>query len=103
MALKFKLKDKVKVISGKDKNREGEIEKVLPKEGKAVVGGINTYKRHVKGTGEQKSGIYEIPRPIYLSKLMLICPKCQKATRVGFKLIDSKKYRFCKRCKSQID
>ncbi|QLG69787.1 MAG: LSU ribosomal protein L24p (L26e) [Candidatus Woesebacteria bacterium] len=103
MALKFKLKDKVKVIAGKDKGREGDIEKILPKEKKAIVSGINVYKRHVKGGGEQKAGIYEVPRPIDLSKLMLICPKCHKETRVGFKIVDGKKYRFCKECKIQID
>lgn len=103
MALKFKLKDKVRVLSGKDKGREGNIEKILPQEKKAVVAGINIYKRHLKGGGEQKAGIYEVPRPIALSKLMLICPKCNKETRVGFKIIDGNKYRFCKKCKGQID
>lgn len=103
MTLKLKLKDKVKVISGKDKGRGGEIEKILPKERKAIVGGINIYKRSVKGGGNLKSGIYEIPRPIDISKLMLVCPKCQKVARVGFQIKEGKKYRFCKKCKAQID
>jgi large subunit ribosomal protein L24 len=103
MALKFRLKDRVKVIAGKDKGREGDIEKILPKEKKAIVSGINIYKRHIKGGGEQKAGIYEVPRPIDLSKLMLICPECHKETRVGFRTVDNKKYRFCKKCESQID
>jgi large subunit ribosomal protein L24 len=103
MILKLKLKDKVKVLSGKDKGREGVIEKILPKEGKAVVSGINIYKRHLKGIEGRKAGIYEVPRPIYLSKLMLVCPKCNKTTRVGLKLESNNKIRFCKKCKSQID
>ncbi|BCX14543.1 MAG: 50S ribosomal protein L24 [Patescibacteria group bacterium] len=103
MTLKFRLKDKVRIISGKDKGREGEIEKIFPKEGKAIVTGVNLYKRHFKGGGEQKAGIYEVPRPLPFSKLALICPKCNKATRVGFKLVANEKYRFCKKCKSKID
>lgn len=101
--LKIKLKDKVRVMSGKDKGREGVVEKVFPRENKVLVSGINLYKRHIKGIYGQKSGIYDIPRPFYISSVVLICPKCSKPTRVGFSVKADKKVRVCKKCKEEID
>ncbi len=101
--LKIKIKDKVKVISGKDKGREGIVEKIFPKEKKVLVDGINLYKRHIKGGYGQKSGIYDIPRPLDISRVALICPKCAKPTRVGFSVKEGKKVRVCKKCKAEID
>ena len=101
--LKLKVDDKVKVLSGKDKGRDGKIEKIFPKKGVALIPGINVYKKHVKGTPGQKGGIFDIPRPLALSKLALICTKCKKPTRVGFKMIKDKKVRICKKCKREID
>lgn len=95
---KYKAGDKVKVLQGKDKGREGEIEKILLKKDKAIVPGLNVYKKHVKGAPGRKGGIYEVPRPIQLSKLAVICPKCKKATRVGFKMSGNEKVRVCKKC-----
>ena len=100
---KLKAKDKVKVLSGKDKGREGEIERIISDKGLAVLPGINIYKKHVKGGQGQKGGIYDIPRPMSLGKLMLICPKCKKPARVGFKVLKNEKIRFCKKCSKQID
>jgi large subunit ribosomal protein L24 len=102
--LKIKKGDKVKVLMGKDRGREGEVEKVLPKEELVLVPDLNIYKRHVKGgVSGQKSGIYEVPRPFPISKVALICPKCKKQTRVGFKEVDGEKVRICKKCKREID
>lgn len=101
--LKLKVGDKVKVIAGKDKGRDGEIEKIYPKKMSVLVPGINIYKKHVKGVPGQKGGIYEIPRPLGFAKVALVCPKCKKITRVGFKLIDKKKVRVCRKCKREID
>ncbi len=101
--LKFKVGDKVKVTSGKDKGREGEIIRILPNEASAVVGGINIYKKHLKPMLGRKGGIFELPRPLPFSKISLICPKCDKVTRVGFKLVNSEKIRVCKKCKKEID
>ena len=100
--MKFKVNDSVKVILGKDKGRVGKIEKILPREGKALVEGVNLYKKHVKAFGSVKAGIYDVPRPISLSKLALICPECKKTTRVGFRLIGDKKVRVCKKCTKEI-
>jgi len=101
--IKFKIGDTVKITAGKDKGREGKIEKVLPDEGKVIVPGVNLYKKHVKGFGDVKAGIYEIPRGLGFGKIALICPKCKKMTRVGFKFAGEDKVRFCKKCGKEID
>ena len=101
--LKLKTGDKIMVTLGKDKGREGVIEKVFPKKGKVLVPDLNIYKKHVKGVSGQKGGIYEVPRPFPMSKIALVCPKCKKVTRVGFKLVGSTKERFCKKCGKSLD
>lgn len=101
--LKFKVGDKVKILLGKDKGREGEIERIFTKENLVVVPGMNIYKKHVKGAPNQKGGIYEIPRPYPFSKIGIICPKCKKVTRVGFKTIGSERIRICRKCGREID
>lgn len=101
--MKFKIGDNVKITAGKDRGREGKIEKVFPKVLKVLVPGINLYKKHVKGFQGQKGGIYDIPRPLGLGKIALICPKCKKITRIGFSMKGEKKMRICKKCKKEID
>lgn len=101
--LKLRVGDKIKILAGKDKGREGEIERIFPKKKSVLVPGINIYKKHVKGRPGQKGGIYEIPRPLDFAKVSLVCSKCKKPTRVGFKLIDAKKKRVCRKCKREID
>lgn len=101
--LKLKTGDKVKVLIGKDKGREADIEKVDSKKGVLYLPGINVYKRHVKGASGQKGGIYDLSRPIIISKVGLICPKCKKVTRITFKLVGNEKKRFCVKCKREID
>ncbi len=100
--LKFKVQDKVKIISGKDKGRSGVIEKVFPKTLSAVIPGLNEYKKHIKPRSGQKGGILSIPRPVDFSKLMLTCPNCSKETRVGFRLAGKEKVRYCKKCNKEI-
>lgn len=102
--MKFKVNDQVKITAGKDKGRDGKIEKIFPKRKEVLVPGINIYKKHVKGQGrEQKGGIYELPRPLSFAKIALICPKCKKVTRVGFRLLGSEKVRVCRKCDKEID
>jgi large subunit ribosomal protein L24 len=101
--IKFKVGDTVKITAGKDKGREGKIEKILPEVSKVVVPGVNLYKKHVKGFGDVKGGIYDIPRPLGLGKIALVCPKCKKVTRIGFKFAGDEKVRICKKCKKEID
>lgn len=100
--LKFKVGDKVKITVGKDKGRTGNIEKILPKTGKAVVPGINEYKKHLKPASGRKGGIFPISRPIIFSKLKLVCPNCSKECRVGIRFANDEKVRFCKECEKEI-
>jgi large subunit ribosomal protein L24 len=101
--IKFKKGDEVKVMSGKDKGKTGKIEKIFIKEDKVLVGGVNQYKRHLKARSQsQPSEIITLTKPLRVSVVSLICPRCQKVTRVGFKLEKDAKIRICKKCKSQI-
>lgn len=101
--LKLKVGDTVEVTSGKDKGRDGKVEKIFPKDNRVLIAGINVYKKHVKGFRGQKGGIYDIPRPLSFSKIALLCPKCKKVTRVGFRIVAGKKLRICRKCGREID
>jgi large subunit ribosomal protein L24 len=101
--MKIKKGDKVKVIYGKDKGKEGAVEKVYQKANKVLIAGVNLYKRHIKKNEKMpQGGIIDAPRPLDVSKVMLICPKCKKPTRVGFLVDGKKKFRLCKKCQSKI-
>lgn len=101
--MKIKKGDKIRVITGKDKGREGTVERIYEKSNKALIQGINLYKRHLKKSDQAKQGgIVDVPRPIDLAKVSLICPKCKKLTRIGYKLEKNKKFRICKKCESKI-
>ncbi|MCS7151989.1 MAG: 50S ribosomal protein L24 [Endomicrobia bacterium] len=100
---KIKKKDVVIVISGKDKGKKGEVIKVLPDEDKIIVSRVNIVKKHTRPTQTDPGGIKEIEKPIHISKVKLICPKCNQPTRVGFKFLpDGNKVRYCKKCKEMI-
>ena len=101
--IKFKIGDTVKITAGKDKGREGKIEKIIPSDAKVIIPEVNIYKKHVKGFGDVKGGVYPIPRPMGFGKIALICPKCKKMTRVGFKFAGEEKVRICKKCRKEID
>jgi len=98
MAAKIRKGDKVQVISGASKGRQGEVLRVIPKENRAVVQGVAIAKRHVKPRGMgQPGGIEEREAAVHLSNLALLDPKSGKPTRVGFKLLaDGKKVRVAK-------
>ena len=91
--------DKVVVISGKDKGKEGKVLSANPKAGKVIVEGVNVASKHMKPKkqGEQ-GGIIKMETPIYACKVMVVCPKCGKATRVAHKLENGKNVRVCKKC-----
>ena len=97
MAAKIKKGDTVIVLTGKDATREGEVLKVMPKEGKALVGGVNMIKRHTRPSQTSAGGIIEREAPIQLSNVALKDPKDGKPTRVGFDVRDGKKVRIAKR------
>ncbi|MGI9399679.1 MAG: 50S ribosomal protein L24 [Rhizobiaceae bacterium] len=101
---KIKKGDSVVVLAGKDKGRSGEVLQVMPKTGKALVGGINMVKRHQKQSAGQDGGIISKEAPIQLSNIAIADPKDGKATRVGIKIAeDGRKVRFAKRSGEMID
>ena len=101
--LKIRKGDRVLVLSGKDKGKEGVVERAMPADGKVVVKGVNTAKRHQKSRSATESGgIKEIDKPIPVSNVAVISPGDGKPTRVGYKLVDGKKVRICKRTGEEI-
>ncbi|MEL6921049.1 MAG: 50S ribosomal protein L24 [Pseudomonadota bacterium] len=100
---KIKKGDEVVVLTGKDKGRTGNVMAVMPKDGKAIVSGINMIKRHQRQTQTTEAGIITREAPIQLSNIALADPKDGKPTRVGFKAEDGKKVRFAKRSGDLID
>lgn len=97
--------DMVEVIGGKHRGKRGKVLKVVPKEGKLVIEGINIMKRHSKPTQKlPQGGIVEKEAPVYSSRVMLVCPKCGNAVRVGRGYLgDGSKVRVCKNCGEQIE
>ena len=101
--MNIKKDDKVVVLSGKDKGKEGKILSADPKALKVVVEGVNVATRHQKPRKQgEEGGIIKVETPIYASKVQLVCPKCGKATRVGHKIENGKKTRVCKKCGAEI-
>ncbi len=93
----LKKNDEVSVLSGKDKGKKGKVEKVLSKSGEVVVAGINIFKKHRKDASG--SGIIELVKPLKASRVALVCPKCQKITRLGVQILaNGSKSRICKKC-----
>jgi large subunit ribosomal protein L24 len=105
MSVRIKKNDEVRVISGKDKGKEGKILRRIPSKDMVVIEGVNMVSRHVKPSQKNpQSGIIKQEAPIYASKVMLVCPQCGKATRVGSSYMESgKKVRVCKSCGEHID
>ncbi|MFH1832655.1 MAG: 50S ribosomal protein L24 [Candidatus Levyibacteriota bacterium] len=103
ISYKLRKGDEVKVVLGKDKGKSGKIEKVFSKKGLILIAGINQYKRHLKARAQnQKSEIITITKPMSITNVVLVCPKCHLATRVGFSIEKDKKLRICKKCKQTI-
>ncbi len=97
--------DTVEIISGKDKSKRGKVLAAFPKEGKVIVEGINLLTKHQKPRGAgQQGGIIKVEGSIYSSKVMLVCKKCNKPTRVGRQVLeDGTKVRVCKVCNEVIN
>ena len=104
MVAKIKKGDRVIVTTGRDKGKKGEVLKVLPKENKAVVSGVNTAKRHQKQTQRVQGGIVNKDLPINLSNLAHVDPKSGEATKIGWKVLgDGRRVRFAKKSGEVID
>lgn len=101
--MKIRKGDKIKVIAGKDKGRDGVIDRVYSKSNRVLIQKVNIYKKHIKKSDKMpQGGIVEVPRAIDVSKIMLVCPKCGKLTRIGYKVEKNKKIRVCRKCESKI-
>lgn len=101
--MKLKKGDNVKIVIGKDKGKSGKVEKVFSKEGKVLVEGINLFKRHLKARLQnQKSEIVTISKPLPVSNVALVCPKCNLITRIGYRVEKDKKVRICRKCQAEI-
>lgn len=100
--MKIKLKDTIIVNVGKDHGRQGVVAKILPQDNTVVIEGLNQYKKHVKPSQGRKGEIVTISRPLDVSKVALVCPKCKQPTRVGYRMSDNKKLRVCRKCNTDI-
>ncbi len=108
VSVRIRKGDTVEVISGNDKGVRGKVLRILPKDGRLVVAGVNMVKKHQRpvraGRGQVQPGIIEFEAPIHLSNVMLVCPHCGDRTRVGFEVqADGKKARVCKLCNRAVD
>ena len=100
---KIRKGDRVVVLSGRDRGKKGEVFKVMPKEGRALVRGVNTVRRHQRQSVKEEGGIVTKEAPIHLSNLALEDPKDGKPTRVGFAILsDGRKVRVAKRSGEHI-
>ena len=101
--MKIKKDDKVVVLSGKDKGKQGKVLIANPKAGKLVVEGVNVATKHQKPRKQgEEGGIIKVETPIYACKVMVVCPKCGKPTRVAHKLENGKNVRVCKKCGAEL-
>ena len=102
--LHVKKGDTVVVLSGKDKGKQGKIITAMPSKGQVVVEDVNKVKRHTKPSMKApQGGILDKEMPLNACKVMLICPACNKATRIGHKQVDGKNVRVCKKCGEVVD
>ena len=101
--MKIKKGDNVQVLSGNDKGKTGEVLEVMQKEDKVVVKGVNVRKKHVKARKQgDESGIIPVECAIPASKVNVVCPKCGKVTKVGYRVDNDKKVRVCKKCGAEL-
>ena len=101
--MKIKQGDKVVVIAGKDKGKEGKVLKTLKNSSKVIVEGVNIVKKHIKPSGGEDGRIAEIEAPLHVSNVMIYDDKAKKGTRVGYEFKDGKKIRISKKSGKKID
>ena len=104
MAAKIRKGDKVVVLSGRSKGKTGEILRVIPKEMRAIVQGVNTVRRHTRASAKATGGIVEREAPIHISNLAHVDPQSGRPSRIGFRILeDGRKVRYAKRSGEVID
>ena len=105
MAAKVRKNDTVQVLAGRERGKQGKVTRVIPREDRVVIEGVNIRKRHTKPRrqGEQ-GGVVEFPAPLHISNVAVVCAKCARPARVGFRILtDGTKVRVCKRCGEVIE
>jgi large subunit ribosomal protein L24 len=101
--MKIKKNDQVSIMSGKDKGKKGKVLEVFPILERITVENINLVKKHRRPRRQGEKGqVIEIPKPLHISNVRLICPKCGQPSRIGYKLTETGKLRLCKKCKQEI-
>ena len=101
--MKIRKGDTVQIIAGKDSGKKGKVQLTYEKTGTVLVPDTNLYKRHVKKSEQfPQGGIMDLSRPLHVAKVALICPKCEKVTRVGYQIVDGLKKRVCRKCRAII-
>lgn len=104
---RIKKGDTVEVITGEDRGVRGEVMRVLLKDNRVVVSKVNIVTKHQSaqraGRAQMQGGRIQFEAPVHLSNVMLVCPKCNQATRVGYAVVDAHKMRVCHRCDAVID
>jgi large subunit ribosomal protein L24 len=111
--MKIKKNDKVRIMAGKDKGKEGKVLQIFAETNKASIEGLNLLIKHLRPRKQGEKGQrIEFPAPLSITNLALLCPNCGKATRVGYKISEEtspegkktkKKIRICKKCNSEIE
>ena len=102
-SLKIKKNDTVVILSGKDRGKQGKVLGTVPGEGKVVVEGCNMVTCHIKPRKQgETGGIVQREAAMYASKVQVVCPKCNKGTRIAHKIADGKKSRVCKHCGAEL-
>ena len=101
--MKIKKGDIVKIITGRDKGKSAKVIKSFPETGKVILEGLNLYKKHTKPKKQGEKGeLVQVPRPLLISNVMLVCSNCKKTTRIGQRVDGDKKVRACKKCGATI-
>jgi large subunit ribosomal protein L24 len=100
--MKIKKGDNVKIISGKDRGKTGKVMRSIPAEQAIVVEGLNMVTKHIRATANRKGQRIKLPAALDVSNVQLVCPKCGKSTRVGYKVMEDKKMRICRKCNAEF-
>ena len=101
--MRIKKGDNVQVLSGNDKGKTGEVLEIIPKTGKIIVKGVNIRKKHIKPRKQgEEGGIIPLECAIYSDKVNVVCPKCNKPTRIKYEMDKDKKVRVCQKCGAKL-
>ena len=95
--------DQILVTGGKDKGSKGKVDRIFEENQTVLVAGVNMYKRHLKRRDDKNpGGMVDLPRPLSVGKVALICPKCKQPTRIGYEITAKGKKRICRKCKQSL-